>query len=67
MSKYTTGDYVITAFDARGAKVEQYSLGNMGLIAAQAHGETLIKAGKVHSYAIHRVLHNSLDQSPSGF
>lgn len=61
MSKYETGKYVLTLFDERGAKKEQFQLENEGLLAAQKLGYEHIREGRCHSFNIHRNAYNSLD------
>lgn len=61
MSKYETGKYVITLFDERGAKKEQFQLESEGLLAAQRLGHECIKEGRAHSFNVHRNVFNSMD------
>ena len=61
MSKYTTGHYKITLFDDRGTKIDQYSLGDIGMIRAVDHGRRKVAEGDCHSFCIDRNAFNSLD------
>ena len=61
MSKYKTGKYVITLFDERGAKIDQFSVKDGGLLAAQKLGYDLIRDAKCASFNIHRNAFNSMD------
>ena len=61
MSKYETGKYVLTLFDNRGAKKEQFQLEYEGLLDAQKKGYELLREGRAHSFNIHRNLFNSMD------
>lgn len=59
--KYDTGRYVITLFDERGAKIDQFPMGDAGLIASKEHGKHLMDQGRCASFNIHRNLYNSMD------
>lgn len=61
MSKYETGKYVLTLFDERGAKKEQFQLDSEGLLAAQRLGNECIKEGRAYSFNVHRNVFNSMD------
>lgn len=61
MAKYSEGSYLIALFDKYGTKIETRIAETHGLIGAETEGEKLI-GGVVASYAILRVLSNSIDK-----
>lgn len=61
MSKYKTGDYIITLFDERGTKIDQFPVRDGGLLAAQKMGFEFVRDGDCTSFNIHRNAFNSLD------
>lgn len=62
MAKYSEGSYLIVTFDKYGTKIETRLAELQGLIGAQKEAEKLI-GEEVASYAIMRVLTNSIDQN----
>lgn len=60
--KYETGRYILTIFDARGAKIDQVPMGDAGLLACQKYGKELIDEGRCVSFNVHRNLFNSMDE-----
>jgi hypothetical protein len=62
MAKYSEGSYLIVTFDKYGTKIETRLAEHQGLIGAQKEAEKLI-GEEVASYAIMRVLTNSIDQN----
>lgn len=61
MGKYETDNYSVTLFDVRGRKLLKEPLGNVGLMKARAWARERVQAGEAHSYAVERVLENSMD------
>ena len=59
MSKYATGNYLLKGFDQVGGKVLTKKTESQTHLGAIAEGEDLIKEGKVTSFVILRVQHNS--------
>jgi hypothetical protein len=61
MSKYNTGEYVLTLFDTRGTKIDQFPVEGGSLMKAQTKGYELIECGKCASFNVARNVFNSLD------
>jgi hypothetical protein len=61
MSKYKTGEYVLTLFDHRGTKLDQIPVGDGGLLKAQHKGYEIVEQGRAASFNIHRNVFNSMD------
>lgn len=61
MSKYRTGEYVLTLFDERGTKVNQFLVEDGAMLKAQQKGYELIECGVCKSFNIHRNVFNSMD------
>ena len=59
MSKYATGNYLLKGFDQVGGKVLTKKTESQTHLGAITEGEDLIKEGKVTSFVILRVQHNS--------
>lgn len=62
MAKYSEGTYLIALFDKYGTRIETRMAENQGLVGAQKEGAKLID-GDVASFAIMRVLTNSIDSN----
>ena len=61
--KYDSESYNLTTFDRRGAKIEKFALGNVGLIRAKELGRDMVSKAEAHSFVIERVCFNSLDNA----
>lgn len=59
MSKYATGNYLLKGFDQVGGKVLTKKADSQTHLGAIKEGEELVKGGKVTSFVILRVQHNS--------
>ena len=59
MSKYATGNYLLKGFDQVGGKVLTKKTESQNHLGSIREGEELIKEGKVTSFVILRVQHNS--------
>ena len=60
-AKYRQDNYLMIGFDAYGGKVLSRLTDGQNLTASQAEGNALVEAGECASFAILRVLHNSID------
>ena len=60
MSKYETGAYLILGFDRCGSKVFTRKAECQNLIGATHEGMNAVTAGDCFSFALVRVLHNSI-------
>lgn len=62
MSKYDVNNYHVIYFDKKGSKVNEFNLGEIGLMMAKKYADQMIiESEEVYSYAILRVICNSLD------
>ena len=60
-AKYKQDNYLMIGFDAHGGKVFTRLTDGQNLTGSQAEGYQLIADGECASFAIMRVLHNSVD------
>ena len=60
-AKYRTDQYLMIGFDEYGGKVFSRLTDGQNLTASQAEGNALVEDGECASFAILRVLHNSID------
>lgn len=60
MSKYASGSYQVHEFDRKGTRLRTSPVDG-GFSAAQAFGERQKKRAACHSFAVARILYNSLD------
>lgn len=65
MTAHVTGQYRVTMFDRVGSRVKTMTA--QRFTDAQLIGDARISAGECHSYAISRVLFNSLDTHVENF
>ena len=64
-AKYRQDNYLMIGFDEYGGKVFSRLTDGQNLTSSQAEGNALIEAGECASFAILRVLHNSIDAAKS--
>ena len=60
-AKYKTDNYLMIAFDEYGGKVFSRLTGVQNLTQAQDEGHERVNSGECDSFAILRVLYNSID------
>ena len=60
-AKYRQDNYLMIGFDEYGGKVFSRLTDGQNLTGSQAEGNALVDAGECASFAILRVLHNSID------
>ena len=62
MSKYDINNYHVIFFDKKGSKLKEINLEACGLTKAKNYSDSiLIESEDIYSYAILRVICNSLD------
>ena len=62
-AKYKQDNYLLIGFDTHGGKVFTRLTDGQNLTKSQAEGYQLIAGGECASFALLRVLHNSIDAS----
>lgn len=61
MAKYAGGNYLILGFDIYGTKISSKISETQNLIGSQEIGRAMVEAGECASFAVVRVLHNSIE------
>lgn len=58
-----TGNYWLIAFDKFGRRDKRFDLEEASLGVCQARGNYLVSHGEIHSFAVARLLYNSVDEA----
>jgi len=66
-SKYASGAYLILGFDRRGTKIFSRRANDQNLIGATHEGMNAVSGGECYSYAVIRVVHNSIKPNPESW
>lgn len=67
MSKYSTGNYLIKGFDHVGSKVLTRKAASQTHLGAIKEGTELVREGKLTSFVVLRVQHNSAMRDPDSW
>lgn len=67
MSKYSTGNYLIIGFNQVGVKILTQKAASQTHLGAIKEGTELVREGKLTSFVVLRVQHNSAMRDPDSW